>query len=74
MMTDRIGEFLVTIGAITEEQVQHVLRLQGGGDTRIFGEIALELGYLDDEAIKRYVEHAAKQKAGSGGDDDLEEL
>jgi hypothetical protein len=59
-MADRIGDFLVTIGAVTREQVDHVLRLQAQGDSRIFGEIALELRYLNDDAIKRYVDHMAK--------------
>ena len=73
-MADRIGEFLVVIGAITQEQVQHVLKLQAGGDTRIFGEIALELGYLDDEAIKKYLDHVQRQNVRPGQDEELEEL
>jgi hypothetical protein len=64
-MPNRIGDFLVKIGAMNAEQVEHVLRLQSGGDTRIFGEIALELGYLNDDAIKRYVDHMAKWKVGT---------
>jgi len=59
-MADRIGDFLVTIGAITREQVDHVLRLQAQGDSRIFGEIALEFKYLNDDAIKRFVDHMAR--------------
>jgi hypothetical protein len=59
-MANRIGDFLVAIGAITREQVAHVLRLQAEGDSRIFGEIALELKYLNDDAIKRYVDHMEK--------------
>ena len=73
-MPDRIGDFLVTIGALTREQVDHVLRLQKGGDSRIFGEIALELRYLNDDAIKRYVDHMAKQKAKPAAKEDVEEL
>jgi len=73
-MPDRIGDFLITIGAITREQVDHVLRVQAGGDSRIFGEIALELGYLNDEAIKKYVDHMARQKPRPGGDEAVEEL
>ena len=56
-MENRIGEFLVQIGAIKQYQVDDVLRLQKDGDTRLFGEIAIELGYIDDEAIKKYVEY-----------------
>lgn len=73
-MPERIGDFLVTIGAITAAQVEHVLRLQAGGDTRLFGEIALELGYLNDEAIKKYVDHVEKTKPRPGADEQVEEL
>ena len=66
-MPDRIGDFLTTIGAMTREQVDHVLRVQAGGDSRIFGEIALDLRYLNDDAIKRYVDHMEKQKKIPGG-------
>jgi hypothetical protein len=53
----KIGEFLVKIGAMTPAQVQEVLSLQAGGDGRIFGEIAFGLGYLKDDALKRYVDY-----------------
>jgi hypothetical protein len=65
-MANRIGDFLVKISAMSPEQVDHVLRLQQGGDSRIFGEIALELGYLNDDAIKRYVDHMEKWKTNPG--------
>jgi len=61
-MAEKIGEFLVKIGAITQAQVDHVLELQSKGDSRIFGEVALELGYINDEAIKRYVDALEKFK------------
>ncbi len=59
-MPSRIGDFLVKIGAMTTEQVDQVLRLQAEGDKRIFGEIALDQHYLNDDAIKRYVDHLEK--------------
>ena len=52
-----IGAFLVSIHVMTEAQVEKVLAIQAGGDSRIFGEIAIEHGYIDDYAIKRYVEY-----------------
>jgi hypothetical protein len=55
-MEERIGEALVRIGALKSFQVDDVLRLQKNGDKRLFGEIAIELGYIDDEAIKKYLE------------------
>jgi len=61
-MTDRIGDFLVKIGAMKPDQVQDVLRAQQAGDTRRFGEIATELRYINDDAIKRYVDYLEKQK------------
>jgi hypothetical protein len=64
-MPNRIGDFLVKIGAMNAEQVNHVLQLQESGDSRIFGEIALELGYLNDDAIKRYVDHMEKWKVAA---------
>ncbi len=56
--TDRgkIGGFLVSIGAMKDWQVQDVLLAQRKGDARMFGEIAIALGYIDDTALKRYVE------------------
>jgi hypothetical protein len=65
-MPNRIGDFLVKIGAMSPEQVDHVLQLQKAGDSRIFGEIALELRYLNDDAIKRYVDHMEKWKTNPG--------
>lgn len=61
-MTNRIGDFLIKIGAMNQQQVADVLKHQEQGDPRIFGEIALELRYLDDNAIKRYVDHLERWK------------
>lgn len=55
-MENRIGEFLVQIGAMKPYQVEDVLRVQRDGDKRMFGEIAIELGYVDDAAIQKYIE------------------
>jgi hypothetical protein len=60
-MLEKIGEALVRIGAMKSYQVEDVLRLQKSGDGRLFGEIAIELGYIDDQAIRKYL--AAKQGA-----------
>ncbi len=54
-MEEKIGEALVRIGAMKPYQVEDVLRVQKEGDGRLFGEIAIELGYIDDEAISRYL-------------------
>jgi len=54
-MSEKIGETLVRIGAITPSQVEDVLRAQKAGDNRMFGEIAIELGYINDEALQSYL-------------------
>jgi len=56
---ERIGEFLVRIGAISEGQVQEILALQKTEPDRLFGEIAVERGYIKDEAIDRYLKDRA---------------
>jgi predicted ArsR family transcriptional regulator len=62
-MTDRIGEFLIRIKAMTAHQVDRVLEAQKAGDTRRFGDVALELGFVHEDAIKRYVDYLEKQEA-----------
>ena len=55
-MRDKIGDNLVKIGAMTKEQVDDVLQRQKDGDSRLFGEIAIELEYIDDEVLAEYLE------------------
>jgi hypothetical protein len=61
-MADRIGDFLVRTKAMKPDQVEEVLRIQKSGDKRLFGEIALELRYIKDDAIKRYVDFLEHQR------------
>ena len=55
----RIGGFLVSIGAMKDWQVEDVLLAQRRGDARMFGEIAIALGYINDAALRRYVESSS---------------
>ena len=55
MAGEKIGDFLIGIGAMTPQQRDDVLGRQSGGDTRMFGEIARELGYIDKRAIEKYL-------------------
>jgi hypothetical protein len=57
---EKIGEGLVRIGAMTDAQVNDVLTRQKKGDKRLFGEIAVELGYVDVEAIINYLKTTQK--------------
>jgi hypothetical protein len=52
---EKIGEFLVRIGAMTEKQCEEILDIQKSGDKRFFGEIAIENGYVDKDIIKKYL-------------------
>jgi hypothetical protein len=54
--TARIGGFLAAIGAMKAWQVEDVVLSQRRGDGRLFGEIAIGLGYVDDAALQLYVE------------------
>ncbi|MBN2738395.1 MAG: hypothetical protein JXR70_15540 [Spirochaetales bacterium] len=54
-INEKIGEGLVRIGAMTNEQVDDVLKRQRDGDERLFGEIAVELSYVDVDAIIDYL-------------------
>ncbi|MGB9722797.1 MAG: DUF4388 domain-containing protein [Chloroflexia bacterium] len=53
---ERLGEMLVRIGRITEQQRDHALRLQQGPYAgKPLGAILVELGYISDEELKRHV-------------------
>ncbi len=61
-MAQKIGEFLVSRGALSQSQVTIVINHQQSGDDRLFGEIAMELGYLaDNEPIDKFLEYQEKQ-------------
>jgi hypothetical protein len=59
-MAERIGDFLVSIGAMTRAQADEVAKAQDvDEELRMFGEIAIEKGFVDDSAIRKYLEHKA---------------
>jgi len=62
-MGEKIGEFLYRVGVMEAWQVEKVLQAQHAGDDRFFGEIALGLGYIKDEAVERYLNYLVKQRA-----------
>ena len=55
MAAEKIGEGLVRIGAMTEEQRNQVIEMQKSGDGRMFGEVAIEMGFIDDQIIMDYI-------------------
>ena len=55
---EKIGEGLVKAGSMTEEQVRQVLQAQreSRGYDRLFGDIAVELRFTDQETIESYLQ------------------
>ena len=53
-MAERMGDGLVRMGAMQPAQLEKVLGMQKGGDTRKFGEIAVALGFVTEAAIKSW--------------------
>ncbi|MCK5615172.1 hypothetical protein KAR91_75615 [Candidatus Pacearchaeota archaeon] len=52
---ERIGEYMVRIGALTPQQVEEITKKQDKEPNKMFGEIAIELGYINDKAIDEYI-------------------
>jgi hypothetical protein len=46
---------LVRLGFLTQEHCDKILALQGAGDRRLFGEIALALGFIDFDTLIDYL-------------------
>jgi hypothetical protein len=57
---EKIGDGLLRMGIMKKEQVDDILKKQNDGDERLFGLIAIELGYIDDSAIKKYFDSKKK--------------
>jgi hypothetical protein len=53
--TERLGELLVRVGAITPEQVREILDYQKEHPGQLFGQIAIELGFITEEMLQRYL-------------------
>jgi hypothetical protein len=51
-----IGEGLVRSAVLTWPQVERILKIQKRDDERLFGEIAVDLGYIEDHTIGDYLE------------------
>jgi len=53
--TEKIAVGLIRAGAMTRDQAKEVLRRQKKGDGRLFGEIAVEAGYLGIDKLVTYL-------------------
>jgi len=52
---EKIGDFLVRIGAITVEQRDEILEVQKKEPHKMFGYIAVELNIVNQEALDNYL-------------------
>ncbi len=52
---ERLGEFLVRIGVMNEEQVRIVLAEQEKQPGVLFGQIAIEKGFINEKAVDDYL-------------------
>lgn len=52
---EKIGEGLVRVGSMNHDQVETVLTKQRRGDNRLFGEIAIDLGYVKVNSLIDYL-------------------
>ncbi len=56
LISGRIGDGLVKMGEMTKKQVRIVLEAQQDGDKRLFGEIAVDMDFIDIGSVIRYME------------------
>jgi hypothetical protein len=54
-MAERIGDFLVRTGKLSQAQVDEVIRAQKAGDARTFGELAIGLGLVDKATVDAFL-------------------
>ena len=52
---ERIGDFFVKTGIITPYQVVEILKEQIRQPGKLFGEIAVEMGYISDKSLDQYL-------------------
>lgn len=54
-MNNRIGEYFIGLNILSFEQAEEILRVQRESPTRKFGEIAIQLGYLNQRDVDKYL-------------------
>lgn len=52
---EKIGEGLLRREVMEENEIEAVLKLQRAGDKRLFGEIAIDVGFLDVRELIDYL-------------------
>jgi hypothetical protein len=54
-MAERIGDYMIRIGAMNQSQVEKVVAAKATGDARHFGDIAVALGFVTAAHIAAYL-------------------
>ena len=65
-MKELIGEHFVNLQDLSFDQAEEVLRIQQKDRSRKFGEIAVELGYLEPRKLENFLEEEIRDGAGTG--------
>ncbi|HON80377.1 MAG TPA: hypothetical protein PK544_17935 [Spirochaetota bacterium] len=52
---EKIGQYLVRLDYLSFEQAEEVLRIQQENPGMKFGDIAVELGYIDRDILEEYI-------------------
>ena len=53
--TERLGELMVVLGILTEQQVKEILEYQKIHSNLLFGQIAVKLNFLTEEKLRGYL-------------------
>ena len=54
-MAERIGDYMLRTGTMTQAQVDKVIGAQRTGDKRPFGQIAVTLGFLTQAGVDAFL-------------------
>jgi hypothetical protein len=54
-MSERIGDYMVRMGAMNQSQVDDVVRAKSTGDKRHFGDIAVALGFITAADVEAFL-------------------
>ncbi|MGA2478119.1 MAG: hypothetical protein ABSG63_05145 [Spirochaetia bacterium] len=54
-MAERLGDYMIRTGAMTQSQVDAVAGAKAGGDKRHFGDIAISMGFITAAHVEAFL-------------------
>jgi hypothetical protein len=54
-MSERIGDYMIRMGAMNQSQVDQVVSVKTTGDKRHFGDIAVSLGFITAADVEKFL-------------------